>query len=82
MLNSTWLGSVGETYSISPAGSGLSPFQDKAATIFTIANTESMLLCGQQRPRGNAALAAEPRCAPDSSCDEAPQGHQVLEKSF
>jgi hypothetical protein len=43
MLNSTWLSPVGETYSISPAGSGLSPFQDKAATIFTIANTEAML---------------------------------------
>jgi hypothetical protein len=29
MLNSTWLGPVGETFTISPAASGLSPFQDK-----------------------------------------------------
>src|SRR5208282_1269816 len=44
-LNSTWLGPVGETYSISPAGSGLYPFQDNAATIYTIANTGAKLLC-------------------------------------
>jgi hypothetical protein len=42
-LNSTWPGPVGETYSFSPAGSGLSPFQDNAATIFTIAHTGAML---------------------------------------
>src|SRR5207249_10029113 len=28
--NSTWLGPVGENYTISPAGSGRSPFQDNA----------------------------------------------------
>ena len=39
MLNSTWPGPVSENYSISAAGSGLSPFQDNAATIYTIANT-------------------------------------------
>jgi hypothetical protein len=44
MLNSTWLGPVGETYTISPAGSGLYPFQDNAATIYTIANTGAKLL--------------------------------------
>jgi hypothetical protein len=43
LLNSTWLGPVGETSTISPAGSGLYPFQDKAATIITIANTGAML---------------------------------------
>jgi len=36
--NSTWLGPVSETYSISPAGSGPYPLQDNAATIYTIAN--------------------------------------------
>jgi len=30
VLNSTWLGPVGENYTISPAGSGRSPFQDNA----------------------------------------------------
>jgi hypothetical protein len=29
-LNSTWPGPVGETYSVSPAGSGRSPFQNNA----------------------------------------------------
>ena len=43
-LNSTWLGPVSETYSISPAGSGPYPFQDNAATIYTIANTGAMLI--------------------------------------
>jgi len=41
MLNSTWLGPVGETYSISPAGSGHILFQDNAATIYTIAKYRS-----------------------------------------
>jgi hypothetical protein len=44
MLDSTWLGPVSETYTISPAGSGLYPFQDNAATIVTIANTGATLL--------------------------------------
>jgi hypothetical protein len=44
MSNSTWPGPVSENYSISPAGSGLDPFQDNAATIVTIANTGAMLL--------------------------------------
>src|SRR5438552_4798460 len=30
--NSTWLGPVGENYTISPAGSGRSPFQDNGPT--------------------------------------------------
>jgi hypothetical protein len=58
-LNSTWLGPVGETYSISPAGSGLYPFQDNAATIYTIANTGAMLSVGQKCSKEIAALAAE-----------------------
>ena len=64
MLNSTGLGPVGETFTISPSGSGLSPFQDNAATIYTIANTGAMLNFGQERSRKNAALAVEPCCAP------------------
>src|SRR6266550_1880927 len=64
-LNSTWLGPVSETYSISPAGSGPHPFQDNAATIYTIANTGAMLLFGQDCSIENTALAAGPRCAPD-----------------
>ncbi|HYW98544.1 MAG TPA: hypothetical protein VE822_05490, partial [Candidatus Elarobacter sp.] len=44
------------------------PFQDKAATIYTIANTGAMLFIGQGRSRENAALAAEPGCAADSTC--------------
>jgi len=59
-LNSTWLGPVGETYTISPAGSGLFPFQEKAATIYIIANTGATLKFGQKRSKENAALAAEP----------------------
>jgi len=41
LLNSTGLGPVGESFTISPSGSGLSPFQDNAATISTIAKTRS-----------------------------------------
>ncbi|HWC20000.1 MAG TPA: hypothetical protein VG498_23500, partial [Terriglobales bacterium] len=37
MLNSTRLGPVDETFTISPSGSCLSPFQENAATISTIA---------------------------------------------
>jgi hypothetical protein len=48
----------------SPAGSGLSPFQGKVATIDTIANTGAMLLIGQERSRDSAALAVESRCNP------------------
>ena len=44
LVRSTWLGPVGENYLISPAGSGRSPFQDKPATIFTIANHRSHAL--------------------------------------
>src|ERR1019366_85606 len=40
-LNSTWLGPVGKNYTFSPAGSGPYPFQDNAATIYTIANNRS-----------------------------------------
>jgi hypothetical protein len=61
-LNSTWPGPVGETYSVSPAGSGRSPFQDNAATIYTIANTGAMLRVGQKRSKEIVALAAEPGC--------------------
>jgi hypothetical protein len=67
MSNSTWLGPVGENYTISPAGSGRSPFQDKPAAIYTIARTGAMLSIGQERSRENAALAAEPGCASDFS---------------
>ena len=49
-------------FTISPAGSGSSPFQDNAAAIYTIANTGAMLLIGQERSKLNAALAAESRC--------------------
>jgi hypothetical protein len=68
MLNSTWLGPVGETYSISPAGSGHILFQDNAATIYTIANTGAMLTVGQECSKERTALAAEPCCAVDSNC--------------
>jgi hypothetical protein len=59
-LNSTWLGPVGETYTISPAGSGLFPFQEEAATIYIIASTGATLKFGQKRSKEIAALAAEP----------------------
>src|SRR5260370_28893950 len=60
-LNSTWLGPVSETYSISPAGSGPYPFQDNAATIYTIATYRSQApLSGRHAPGKNSALAAEP----------------------
>jgi hypothetical protein len=48
-LHSTWLGPVGEAYTISPAGSALILVQDDAATIFVIANTGAMLDIGQER---------------------------------
>jgi hypothetical protein len=35
--------------------------------MYTIANTGAMLSFGQERSRGSAGLAAEPRCAPDSN---------------
>jgi len=50
-LNSTWPGPVGETYSVSPLGSGRSPFQDNAATVYTIAHTGAMLQVGQNAPK-------------------------------
>jgi hypothetical protein len=67
MLNSTWPGPVGETYTISPAGSDPHPFQDNAATIDPIANTRAMLLYRAERSRVHTALAAEPCCALDSN---------------
>jgi len=67
-LNSTWPGPVGETYSVSPAGSGRYPFQDNAATIYTIANTGAMLTVGQECSKETTALAAEPCCVADSNC--------------
>ena len=45
-----------------PSGSGRSPFQDNAATIYTIARTGAMLQVGQNRSKEIAALAAEPGC--------------------
>jgi len=45
-----------------PIGVGRSPFQDNAATIYTIANTGAMLSVGQKRSKETAALAAEPGC--------------------
>ena len=69
-------------FAISPPGSGLSPFQENAATIYTIANTGAMLLFGQERSRGNAALAAEPRCARDSNWEKVLRGHRDLSESF
>jgi hypothetical protein len=68
MLNSTWPGPVGETCSISPAGSAPYPFQDRAATIDPIANTGAMLLYRAKRSRVHTALAAEPCCVWDSNC--------------
>jgi hypothetical protein len=54
------LGPVGETYTISPAGS--SPFfKDHAATILTIANHRSHALERAQSATEITALAAEPR---------------------
>ena len=44
---------------ISPAESGLSPFQDNAAAIYTIANTGAMLLIEQELSTLNAALVVE-----------------------
>jgi hypothetical protein len=71
-LNSTWLGPVGENYSISPAGSGPFLFQGMPATIYPIASTGAMLDIGQERSRENAALAAEPGCAADSTAPAHP----------
>ena len=51
---------------ISPSGSGLYPFQDKATTIYPIANAGAMLFSGQKRSKEKTALAAEPGCASDS----------------
>src|SRR5262244_378871 len=42
-VNSTWLGQVGDPYTVSPSGSGLCSSQNNAATIFTIASTGAML---------------------------------------
>ena len=53
---------VGEIYSVSPSRSGRSPFQDNAATIYTIANTGAMLSVGQKRSKEITALAAGPGC--------------------
>jgi DNA-binding transcriptional MerR regulator len=44
---------------LSPAGSGLYPFQDNAATIYTIANAGATLIVGQERSRDKTALAGD-----------------------
>jgi hypothetical protein len=72
MSNSTWPGPVSENYSISPAGSGRSPFQDNARHHIHNRQTGAMLDFGQKRTIGIAALVAEPGCdlilaAPDSA---------------
>ena len=69
-MNSTRLGPVGDPYTVSPSGSGPLFFSEpRRATIYTIASTGAMLLYrAETRQRRNAALAAEPRCVPDSNC--------------
>src|ERR1700751_261433 len=85
-LHSTWPGPVGKTYSVSPSGSGRSPFQDTAATIYTIANTGAMLSVGQKRSKEIAAFAAgpvvteiltsqRPRLYPPSNADRVSGSH-------
>ena len=74
---STWLDPVGETYSISPAGSGLYPFQDNVATIYTIAKYQSHSpLSGRNAPENinglscRAMLCLEFYCAKRSTVTE------------
>src|ERR1700722_19188085 len=55
--NSTWLGPVGETYSISPAGSGLYPFQDKPPPSTQSPIPEPSSFVGQERSRENYGLS-------------------------
>jgi len=78
-VNSTWLGPVGDPYTVSPSGSGLCSFQNNAATIFTIASTGAMLLYrARMRQRRYAALAAELRCAEDFICSKLFDTYQTL----
>ena len=63
-VNSTRLGPGGENCTLSPSGSGLSPFQENAAAIFPIANAGAKLLCRAVTLQSRlTALAAEPCCA-------------------
>src|SRR5712691_12774900 len=45
-------------------------FRTTPAAIYTIARTGAMLPIGQERSKENAALAAKPGCATDSTCTE------------
>src|SRR5215469_5089106 len=68
-LNSTGPRPGRRTFTVSPSGSGLSPFQDNAATISTIAKPGAMLNRGQKRAKENAALSAEPCCAAECTLE-------------
>jgi hypothetical protein len=71
-VNSTRLGLVGDSYTVSPSGSGRCSFQNCAATIYTIASTRAMLLCrAETRQRRYAALAVEPCCRGDFNLHQA-----------
>src|SRR5215831_8136023 len=62
-LNSTWLGPVGETDTISPAGSGLLSFAGQTPPPSTQSPIpEPCSHLGQERSRDNTALTAEPGC--------------------
>jgi hypothetical protein len=65
-LNSTWPGPVGETYSVSPSGSGRRPFQD--STRHHPHNRQNRSHAQSRAPTlqsKKTALAAEPCCASD-----------------
>ena len=71
-VNSTRLGLVGDSCTVSPSGSGRCSFQNSAATIYTIASTRAMLLCrAETRQRRYAALAVEPCCRGDFNSHQA-----------
>src|SRR5262250_364480 len=71
-VNSTRLGLVGDSYTVSPSGSGRCSFQNSAATIHTIASIRAMLLCrAETRQRRYAALAVELCCEADFNLHQA-----------
>ena len=72
-LNSTWLGPSGETYTISPSGSGISFFKDHTATICAIATTGAMLCCRAETLQGTSGLNCRAMLWSDFNAKGAPR---------
>jgi len=66
IVNSTWLGPVGDPYTVSPSGSGLCSFAEQRRHHLHNRQYQSHApLAGRNAPDKYAALAVEPPCVSD-----------------